>query len=102
MIEMLYFKNLKVTWEENVFGLAAAIVFGIFCYDNSNALLDKCKEILHLNIRQALEGMNVGEYIRNGMIESRLSLRQLLGKGRRLGMRMRLNAFFGYLGLQYL
>ena len=79
MIEMLYFKNLKVTWEENVFGLAAATVFGIFCYDNSNALLDKCKEILHLNIRQ---------YIRNGMIDSRLRLQQLLGKGRRLGMRM--------------
>ena len=74
MIEMLYFKNLKVTWEENVFGLAAATVFGIFCYDNSNALLDKCKEILHLNIRQ---------YIRNGMIDSRLRLQQLLGKGRR-------------------
>jgi len=64
------------------------MMFGIFCYDNSNALSDKCEEILRLNVRQESEGMNVKEHVRNGMIESSLLLQQLLGQGRRLGMKM--------------
>ena len=75
VIEAMYFNNLKVPWEENIFSLAAATAFGVVCYDNSNVLLYKWKEILEWNTRQTLKGLNVRQQIQKGVVNSGLYLR---------------------------
>ena len=53
LIKITYFNILRAS--SNTYDLAVAIVVGLLCYDNSNALLDKWEKIPRLNVRHILK-----------------------------------------------